>query len=143
MQSLKTINKILLCFTFSIIIFSGVAYAAPNQNFPSANGPSSSPPPSSPCDKVTDNNSLKECLRHDKLDQDINKIIDFLSAGVGVVVVGSIIMGGIQYTLAGDNSSKVTAAKQRIANSIFALIAFFFIFAFLQWIIPGGVLFTG
>jgi len=71
--------------------------------------------------------------------KDINVIVTFLSGMVGVIVVGTIILGGIQYTMAGDNPQAVTAAKQRIINGVIALVAFLLIFAFLQWIIPGGV----
>jgi hypothetical protein len=67
-------------------------------------------------------------------------VVNFLSAGVGLVVVGSIIVGGIQYAVAGNNANTVSAAKKRIQDTIIALIAFFFIYAFLNWLIPGGLL---
>lgn len=67
------------------------------------------------------------------------QFINFLSALVGVVVVGSIIWGGIQYSSAGGDPQKVSAAKGRIFNSIIALFAYMFIFAFLQYIVPGGI----
>lgn len=79
------------------------------------------------------------CLQKNPIVTNLNNIIDFLSAGVGIVVIAVIIIGGIQYTLAGDNSSATQAAKQRITNGLIALFAFLFIFAFLQWIIPGGL----
>jgi hypothetical protein len=62
-----------------------------------------------------------------------------LSALVGIVVVGSIIMAGIQYSAAGSDASKVSAAKNRIRNAIMALLLFIFMYAILQWIIPGGL----
>jgi hypothetical protein len=71
--------------------------------------------------------------------KDIQSIVDFLSAGVGIIVVGVIIAGGIQYSLGGDNPQALTAAKQRIMNGLIALVAFILTFAFLQWLIPGGV----
>jgi predicted small integral membrane protein len=71
--------------------------------------------------------------------KDLNDIIKFLSAGVGVIVTGAIIVGGIQYMTAGDNPNAVAEAKKRITNALIALIAFFFMFMFLQWLIPGGV----
>lgn len=71
---------------------------------------------------------------------DINIIITFLSAIVGVVVVGALIWGGIQYMTAGDNPQAVSAAKQRIINALLALIAYLLTSAFLQWLIPGGVI---
>lgn len=66
--------------------------------------------------------------------------INVLSAMVAIVVVGSIIVGGIQYTTAADDPQKVSAAKMRIYNSILAFLFFIFMYAFLQWIVPGGVL---
>lgn len=71
---------------------------------------------------------------------DLRMIVNFLSAGVGVVVVGMIMLGGIQYSIAGDNPQKVTDAKKRISNALIALVIYLFIFAFVQWLIPGGIL---
>lgn len=71
--------------------------------------------------------------------KDINLVVNFLSIGVGVVVIAMIIIGGIQYSIAGDNPQAVSAAKQRIINALIALVAYLFIFSFLQWLIPGGV----
>ncbi len=73
--------------------------------------------------------------------KDINMFINFLAGLVGVVVVGSVIFGGIQYITAGDNPQAVSAARKRIADSLLALLAFGFTYAFLQWLIPGGVQF--
>jgi hypothetical protein len=63
-----------------------------------------------------------------------------LSAGVGIIVVTVIIIGGIQYSIAGDNANATKAARDRIMNGLIALFAFMLIFAFLQWLIPGGIL---
>lgn len=68
------------------------------------------------------------------------KLINALSALVGVVIVALIVVGGIQYSAAGDNPQSTAAAKKRIMNAIIALIMFVFMTAFLQWLIPGGVL---
>jgi hypothetical protein len=83
--------------------------------------------------------NANNCLQNNVLVKDIQLLVDVLSAGVGVVVVGSLIVGGIQYSFAGDNPQATSAAKNRIINSLLALAAFFLIFAFLQWIIPGGL----
>jgi hypothetical protein len=66
-------------------------------------------------------------------------IIRFLSLGAGLVTIASIIVGGIQYSTAQDNPSTKAAAMKRIASSVGALILFFFIYAMLNWIIPGGI----
>lgn len=78
-------------------------------------------------------------LKNNPIVKDINSIVNFLSIGVGVVVIAMLIVGGIQYSIAGDNPQAVNAAKQRLINAAIALIAYIFIFAFLQWLIPGGV----
>lgn len=70
---------------------------------------------------------------------DLNTIVNVLAALVGVVVVGSIILGGIQFSAAGDKAEAVSAAKKRIINGLIALAAFLFIYTFLQWLIPGGI----
>lgn len=95
------------------------------------------------CDKTSSTSTtLRNCVKENPIIKDINMIVNFLSAGAGIVIVGSIIVGGIQYTLAGNNPNNVSAAKKRITDALIALLAFFFIFSFLQWLIPGGLLFS-
>jgi len=65
--------------------------------------------------------------------------INLVSGLVGIIVVVSVITGGIQYSLAGGDSQKVQAAKKRIFTAVSALLAFFFVYAFLQYLVPGGV----
>ncbi len=72
---------------------------------------------------------------YDRLTQAINA----LSALVGIVIVISIIMGGIQYAASGGDPQKVSAGKERILNAIVAFFVFIFLYAFLQYIVPGGV----
>lgn len=79
------------------------------------------------------------CLKKNPIVVRLNSILKVLSALVGIVIVGVIIVGGIQYSLAGDNSNATGAAKQRIMNGFIALAAFLFAFALLNWLIPGGL----
>lgn len=69
----------------------------------------------------------------------VNPFIKLLTGLIGVVVTISIIVGGIQYSSAGGDPGKVAAAKKRIYNTLIALVAYIFMFAFLQWLIPGGI----
>lgn len=66
-------------------------------------------------------------------------IIRILSIGVGIVVVGSIIVAGIQYTTAGGDPQKTAAAIKRISNTVGALVLYIFAYALLNWLIPAGV----
>lgn len=66
--------------------------------------------------------------------------INVLSALAAIAVVAAIIYGGIQYSSAGSDPQKVSAAKVRIRNAIIALIFFIFGYAILNWLVPGGVM---
>jgi hypothetical protein len=70
----------------------------------------------------------------------ITPAINFLSIGVGVVVLAMIIIGAIQYSASNGNPQAVNAAKKRIFNAILALIVFAFSYALLNFLIPGGLL---
>ncbi len=70
----------------------------------------------------------------------LQPFINFLSALVGVAVTISIVVGGIQYGSSAGDSAKVSAAKNRIRNSIIALLAFLFLYAMMNFLIPGGII---
>lgn len=80
--------------------------------------------------------------------QDINQnpivkwIIFFVNWLSVIIVVGSIVViavAGIQYSTAGDDSNKVAEAKKRIINVLVALLSYFFLYAFINWLVPGGI----
>lgn len=82
---------------------------------------------------------LQGCITQTPTVHDINLIVNFLSAGVGLVVILMIIVGGVQYIAAGDSPDALKSARQRITNAVTALVIYIFLFAFLQWLIPGGL----
>jgi type IV secretion system pilin len=69
----------------------------------------------------------------------VNPAVRLLSILVGLVLAASLIMGGVQYSAAGSDPQKVSAAKSRISNTLLALFAYAFLYAFLNFLIPGGV----
>ncbi len=69
----------------------------------------------------------------------LNMFVNILTGLVGIAIVGSIIVGGIQYSMSAGDAQAVGAAKKRISNALLALLIYSFTFAFLQWIVPGGV----
>lgn len=66
-------------------------------------------------------------------------LIRLLSAGVGIFAIISVIYAGIRYTTAGGNPEQVSEAKNRIQNTIIGLILYIFIFALVQYLVPGGI----
>lgn len=75
---------------------------------------------------------------HNGITDLIFAIIRFLSAGVGIVVVASIVLGGIQYTTSRDDPASTNAAITRIRSSLIALLIFIFAYAILNYLIPVG-----
>ena len=67
-------------------------------------------------------------------------VIRFLSYGVGLVVIASIIYAGIQYTISRGDPKATAEAVNRIQSSVFALFLYIFGFALLNYLIPAGVL---
>lgn len=69
----------------------------------------------------------------------IAKLTNILTAVVGIILIIVIILAGIQYSASSGDPQAAAAAKQRITNAAIALLAFTFMYGFLQWIIPGGL----
>lgn len=80
-----------------------------------------------------------DCLNKNPLVRLTKTIINVLSALVGIVAVAVIIMGGMQYSSAGGNPNATSAAKKRITNAVLAVVAWIFLYALLNWLIPGGL----
>jgi hypothetical protein len=69
----------------------------------------------------------------------INFFINFMSS---IIIVGATIMiavAGLQYLSSRDNAQSVQTAKQKILTITGALLFYFFLYAFVQWLVPGGV----
>lgn len=69
----------------------------------------------------------------------INPLVNLLSAAVGVVVVAAIIMGAIQYSSSAGDPQKATNGKKHIQNALLGLVAYLLLYAFLQFIVVGGI----
>lgn len=88
---------------------------------------------------IQDSGEVSTGKDNDELDKLLNNGINILTALVGLVIVISMVVAGIQYQTAGDNASQVSAAKNRITMAVLSLLLFFFTYAVLQWLIPGGI----
>ncbi len=70
----------------------------------------------------------------------IKPAINILSGLVVLVAIASIIIAGIMYSSSGGDPQKTAKAKGRIINTLLVLLAYIFLYSFLQFIIPGGLL---
>lgn len=66
-------------------------------------------------------------------------VVNFLAAGVGIVVVGGIIWGGITYIRSNGNSSIAQQGIMIIVNSVIGLLLFIFMYAIINFLVPGGL----
>lgn len=69
----------------------------------------------------------------------LNPLIALLAAVVGVVVVIGIVYGAIEYITSNGDPQRAASGKKRIINALVALVAFLLLYAFLQFIVPGGL----
>ena len=67
----------------------------------------------------------------------INK---FLAPLAILAVIIGIIWGAIQYITSAGDAQKVAEGKSKIQKALFGLLAFIFLYALLNWLIPGGLL---
>ena len=122
-------KKILILIAFAIVAINSSSFFLSNVVLASGLTP---PTSTSGEVKATE-------LKDNPIVQWIEFFINVLSV---TILAGSSVMiawAGIQYMSARDNAQAVQAAKQKIWNVVFGLIAYFFLYAFIQWLVPGGV----
>lgn len=66
-------------------------------------------------------------------------LVNFLAVGVGIAVVIGVLIGAYKYIMSNGNAGQVEDAKKTITNSIIALFLFAFMYAFINFLVPGGV----
>lgn len=95
---------------------------------------------------VCRDNSVSDDCSQDNLDKSncgIVKLLDtafnLVSGAISLVIIGNIIYAGIQYSMAQGDPSKASKSKDRIRNAVIAFIMYLSLYAFIQWLIPGGV----
>lgn len=120
-KKIKTIILIVIALTAIGFSFNNFAYAA-----------------SSACQQGDAN----ACINDSKISPFMKlakTVINILSGAVLLIATIMIIIAGITYTTSSGDPAKVTKAKTTIINVVMGVAAYFFLWAFLQWLIPGGV----
>lgn len=108
-------------------------------------------PANAPALPDTSSTSEIEYVEADCQDQNVDKtncgivrrivdVINILTALVGIVAAIMLTVWGIQYAASRDNPQMVASARQHILQTVLAVIMYLFVYAFLQWLVPGGIL---
>lgn len=64
--------------------------------------------------------------------------INFLAIGVGILVVAGIVFGALQYSSANGNTSQSQEGLKKIRSAIIGLVIFIFMYAIMDFLVPGG-----
>lgn len=75
----------------------------------------------------------------DFIRQYVNPAIQLFSVAFGLFAVISLIVAGINYSMSEGDPQKSARAKSRIVNTVIAIVAYLFLYAFLQFLVPGGL----
>lgn len=148
-------------FLFSLVLFAAVsmslsvvsspAFATENQLLDDANKAleeqraACKESGASDCEKLEKDPFIDVDCRNENMDCNpvtkyINPLINSLAVLVGIAVTIGIIVGGIQYASSGGDPQKAAAGKQHIKMAVIALVGFFFMYAFLAFLLPEGML---
>lgn len=68
-------------------------------------------------------------------------LVKFLTYGIGLLLILSVVISGFQYMTAQGNSQTTEKALKRIWNVVIAILLYIFGFALLNYLIPGGLFF--
>lgn len=66
-------------------------------------------------------------------------VVNFMAAGVGVAVLIGIIFGAFLYASAGGNADQTKRGIGYVRNAVIALVLFIFMYAIINFLIPGGL----
>lgn len=113
----------------SVSCMTDTTKLVPKQSLQSSGSSTTSPYPSVTGSSDVQSNPIIKWLK---------AAINLLAAVIGIGSVVMIIVAGIQYSAARDNPQAIQSAKQKIVNVVIALASFIFLWAFMQWLIPGG-----
>ncbi|MDK2899248.1 MAG: hypothetical protein PWQ10_435 [Patescibacteria group bacterium] len=66
-------------------------------------------------------------------------VINILTAGVGIMAVAGVVYGSILYSSSGGSPEQTKKAIGIIINTFIGIVAYALMYAFLNFIIPGGL----
>lgn len=138
---------ILLCLYRAPVAAASSSGAQPCANATAASKVASCQPPvqcpnnQSVCCVTTQSGHTTACstTSNSIINNYLDPIINFLAAGVGIIVVIMVVIGGVQYIASAGDPNATAEARKRITNGLIALVTFAFMYSILEFIVPGGV----
>jgi hypothetical protein len=103
------------------------------------------PPSTTPIKKIEGCNGIKTSIIKcdstggNPVTSILLQVINFLAIGVGIAVVGGIIWGGMLYASSNGDASKTKQGITVIVNAVIGLLLFIFMYAIINFLVPGGV----
>jgi hypothetical protein len=70
----------------------------------------------------------------------LNIVLVVLTTGVGIAATVAFVAAGIMYSTAAGNAAQVQKAKTMILNTVIGLLSYLLMWAFINWLVPGGVI---
>lgn len=67
-------------------------------------------------------------------------VLNVLTFGIGIAGTLGIVIAGIMYLTARDDQGQLVKAKNMLINIVIGLVAYAVMWAFLQWLLPGGII---
>lgn len=67
-------------------------------------------------------------------------VLNVLTFGVGIAGTLGIVIAGIMHLTARDDQGQLVKAKNMLINIVIGLVAYAVMWAFLQWLLPGGII---
>jgi hypothetical protein len=127
---LASFSALFVIVSLSSVVLANPAYADTSAHCPAGTAGCTVAALGSACPNIS------SC---DLITKYVDPFINFLAILVGIGVVTSIIIGGIQYSSSAGDPGKASAAKNRIRDAIIALVTFLLLYGMLNFLIPGGL----
>ena len=141
-QKIVTVLSVFV-LVLGLLSFYGHSVSAVAKPADSSGVPSSSTPS---CEDGTVDQALCAPKCKDSNDCNLTKtyinpfINKFLAPFAILSVIIGIIWGSIEFATSAGDAQRAASGKGKIQKALIGLIAFLFLFAFLQWLIPGGLI---
>lgn len=124
-------KKLILATIGAVVMMAGLTFLMSPKVFADCNGVETSVIGENGCMEGTSDGSAIFSV--------LNIVLQVLTYGVGIAGTIGIVITGIQILTAKDNAGQLAAAKTRFIAIVIGLAVYAVMWAFLEWLLPGGI----